>query len=133
MVSLGCVACASSGSKNESERPPEIECKFKPIYFSADSTRLNDKAVKQLKEYATCIKADARALTITGHTNHIKSTLFAIAVSDRMARSVRKYLIERGVDRRQLQVKGYGAERPTCAKKTPACKAKNHRVELHFW
>ena len=55
-----------------------------------------------------------------------------MAVSERMARWVERYLVRVGIDKKRIQVTAYGFERPICKGLTPACRKSNNRVELRL-
>ena len=51
-------------------------------------------------------------------------------LSEERAKSVMKYLINRGISPDRLTAKGYGKERPVASNNTAEGRAKNRRVEL---
>lgn len=51
-------------------------------------------------------------------------------ISQRRARSVKQYLIHRGVDHARLQAIGYGSDRPVADNRTREGRLQNRRIEF---
>ena len=91
-----------------------------------------------LKSDAATLDATATWLTqnpawlvlIEGYTDDRGTKDQNLAVSERRARSVRSYLVTKGVEPDRISIASYGAERPMCTEKNEGCRAKNRRV--HF-
>jgi len=90
-------------------------------------------------------KADAKALDgvvrwlkenpgslvrIEGHSDDLGTPVENQAVGQKRAASVMQYLISKGLDSQRIAIVSYGSDRPVCAEKTDACRAKNRRA--HF-
>jgi OOP family OmpA-OmpF porin len=67
---------------------------------------------------------------IQGHTDSTGPAAYNQALSERRARSVYDYLVERGVPSGRLIIKGYGLTRPAYPNTTKEGRAKNRRVEF---
>lgn len=69
-------------------------------------------------------------LEIEGHTDSIGSEPYNQHLSERRARSVKGYLVERfAIDPQHLVVRGYGENQPIAANTTSDGRDKNRRVE----
>jgi outer membrane protein OmpA-like peptidoglycan-associated protein len=84
---------------------------------------LNDvvKAMKENPEYN---------LEINGHTDNVGDSAKNMKLSEDRAASVRKYLIDNGVQDVRMVSHGYGDTRPIADNSTKEGKAKNRRVEF---
>ncbi|MHC4931437.1 MAG: OmpA/MotB family protein, partial [Planctomycetota bacterium] len=75
-----------------------------------------------------------RAVRVEGHTDSdpIRKSGWKSneALSLARAEMVRKYLVDRGIEKSLLQVKGFGASEPVVPNKTDEGKARNRRVEI---
>jgi OOP family OmpA-OmpF porin len=45
---------------------------------------------------------------------------------------VRNFLVKKGIERKRLSVKGYGARKPVADNESEEGRAKNRRVEIRF-
>lgn len=74
---------------------------------------------------------DAR-VTVEGHANRDgeRFGFNNLELSNRRAQRVRDELVKRGITAAQLEVKGYGAQRPLVGHDDPEAKAKNRRVQF---
>ena len=69
---------------------------------------------------------------IQGHTDNIGKYDYNMLLSDRRARSVRAYLISKGVPAARLTAHGYGPDMPIADNTTSEGRAKNRRVEFQI-
>jgi len=67
---------------------------------------------------------------IKGHTDSTHTQEYNAELSLRRALSVAEWLIEQGLDAKQLETKAYGESRPAADNKTEAGRALNRRVEI---
>ncbi|MDM8550815.1 OmpA family protein [Desulfobacterales bacterium HSG2] len=70
-------------------------------------------------------------IEIQGHTCNIGSQKYNKPLSDRRAKAVVKYLIDRGIPAERLRWEGYGLLNPAASNKTEEGRELNRRVELH--
>jgi peptidoglycan-associated lipoprotein len=83
-----------------------------------------DTVVRWLKENP------AAQIQIEGHTDDLGTPGENLAIGQRRAASAMSYLVARGVGAERVSTVSYGSDRPVCAEKTDACRARNRRV--HF-
>lgn len=103
------------------------------IFFGFDSATLRPEAEGKLMEAARLIQEDRslRKVEIAGHTCDIGSAQYNLGLSERRARAVREFLVNRGgVDAAMLTVTGYGVTRPKVPNSSPENRQMNRRVEL---
>lgn len=90
---------------------------------SGDNRNL-EKLVEFLNEYPD------RDVLIEGHTDNVGSAAFNKTLSRERAESVRRYLTERGIQSRRVDVSGIGLERPVASNDTATGRQQNRRVEV---
>lgn len=71
-------------------------------------------------------------IEVQGHTDNVGKYDYNMDLSDRRARSVRKYLIDKGVPAARLTAHGYGPDMPIADNNTKEGREKNRRVEFHI-
>lgn len=83
-----------------------------------------EKLVNFLKQYPD------RQVLIEGHTDNVGSATFNQTLSRQRAESVRRFLVNRGIESRRLSVSGYGFERPVASNDNAMGRQQNRRVEV---
>ena len=83
-----------------------------------------EKLVNFLKQYPD------RQVLIEGHTDNVGSAAFNQTLSRQRAESVRRFLVNRGIESRRLSVSGYGFERPVASNDNAMGRQQNRRVEV---
>lgn len=83
-----------------------------------------EKLVNFLNQYPD------RKVLIEGHTDNVGGAAFNQNLSRQRAESVRRYLVNRGIDSRRLAVSGFGFDRPVATNDTAAGRQQNRRVEV---
>jgi len=67
---------------------------------------------------------------VAGHTDNTGDYNYNVQLSEDRAKSVRDYLINKGVGADRLTARGYGPDKPIASNDTRAGRSKNRRVEL---
>ncbi len=67
---------------------------------------------------------------LAGHTDDVGSASYNQKLSADRAESVRKALIDHGIDETRLTAKGYGANKPLCPNDSDEHRALNRRTEM---
>jgi outer membrane protein OmpA-like peptidoglycan-associated protein len=67
---------------------------------------------------------------IVGHTSSTGGYRHNIDLSQRRAASVKRYLVEHGVDEKRLETDGVGPDQPIDTNETPEGQARNRRIEF---
>ena len=67
---------------------------------------------------------------IAGHTDNLGSTATNLALSEKRADTVRKYLILKGIEATRMTSQGYGEGNPIAENSTNQGRIKNRRVEI---
>jgi outer membrane protein OmpA-like peptidoglycan-associated protein len=103
-----------------------IHFEFAKDTIKPESFRILDQVAELLKQHA-----ELKRIRVEGHTDNVGSASYNKDLSERRARSVVRYLVDRaGVERARLESAGYGFERPVASNATPVGRAKNRRVEF---
>lgn len=71
-------------------------------------------------------------LAVDGHTDNRGAEASNLELSRARAVSVMKWLVDKGVDPRRLEARGFGPRQPIADNKTPDGRAKNRRVEFQI-
>ncbi len=114
-------------------RDDRIRIKQK-IHFETDSAAIKSDSFGLMDEIAHVIIAnpDIQLVEIQGHTDNRGKVDYNVDLSERRARSVRRYLIDAGVSSARLEAKGYGPKRPKAPNITRTGRARNRRVEFQI-
>lgn len=101
------------------------------VFFPYDSAQLGESARKTLEENATWIKNNPDVVVqIEGHCDSRGSIEYNIALGERRANSVQKYLASLGIENKRMSVISYGEEKPLVSGDTEAAYAKNRRANF---
>jgi outer membrane protein OmpA-like peptidoglycan-associated protein len=105
---------------------------LEPVKFRHGSAELDPESHGLLNQVALMMKAnpDLKHIRVEGHTDMTGPEDVNKRLSEERARSVRRYLVDRGVAPNRLQAVGYGEERPVVSGETEEANAKNRRVEF---
>ncbi len=103
------------------------------LYINFDTGKATIKAdsFAQLDQVVAALKnASTLKLEISGHTDSVGAAESNLALSDSRAKSVMKYLTDKGIVASRLSAKGYGQVNPVADNRSDEGRAKNRRVEL---
>jgi len=67
---------------------------------------------------------------IDGHTDNMGPAAYNMNLSERRAKAIMKYFVDKGVEAERLTTKGFGFTKPAASNKTKEGRAKNRRVQL---
>jgi outer membrane protein OmpA-like peptidoglycan-associated protein len=115
--------------------PEEVVRKFsgvmKGITFEKNKDIIRKSSFKTLDEAVQVMQDFPQLrLVIEGHTSSEGSRDLNLDLSDRRAKSVKQYMVEKGVAADRIDTKGYGPDQPIADNKTEANRAKNRRIEF---
>jgi len=104
---------------------------FADIYFDFDKYSLNDEAKAVLAKGAEWLNKNKDILvTVEGHCDERGTAEYNLALGERRANAVAKYLIDLGVDAKRLKTISYGLERPVNPGHNEEAWTKNRRVHI---
>lgn len=103
------------------------------ILFDTGSAVLKPEAVEQITKVGDIIaKYGDDRVRIEGHTDSVGTASHNEELSLRRADSVKRVLLSRGVQEKQMLVLGLGETKPVGDNHSAEGRAKNRRVELHI-
>ncbi|MGL4316778.1 MAG: peptidoglycan-associated lipoprotein Pal [Pseudomonas sp.] len=100
------------------------------FYFEYDSSDLKPEAMRALDVHAKDLKGNGARVVLEGHTDERGTREYNMALGERRAKAVQRYLVLQGVSPAQLELVSYGEERPVATGTEEQSWAQNRRVEL---
>jgi outer membrane protein OmpA-like peptidoglycan-associated protein len=102
------------------------------VRFANDRDVILPDSFPLLEEVSQVLLANPRVarVRVEGHTDSKGKPVHNTRLSERRARKVREFLVERGVAAGRLEARGFGPERPLVPNTTPVGRARNRRVEF---
>ena len=101
------------------------------VFYSTGSYKLLSKSFKPLNDVAGLMKSDTTLrLSIEGHTDSQGADEMNQTLSENRAKSVKDYLVSKGVPAERLTSVGFGETKPVADNATAAGRAKNRRTEM---
>ena len=125
-------AGASSGSDTMGSGGSGSWSGMEPVYFDFDKSDIRDDAVSTLKNGASVLNEAGSKIVIAGHCDNRGSEEYNLALGERRASSVRRYLANLGVPMTQMTIVSYGEVRPAAQGNTEAAWALNRRAEFEL-
>ena len=100
------------------------------FYFEYDSSDLKPEAMRALDVHAKDLQSAGNRVVLEGHTDERGTREYNMALGERRAKAVQRYLVLQGVSPAQLELVSYGEERPVAMGNDEQSWAQNRRVEL---
>lgn len=102
------------------------------VEFELGKDLLTDQGRAVLLDLVALLKqfGQQRRFEIVGHTDAGGSAEANLLLSQARAESVRRFLIEAGIDAALLKASGVGASQPVASNASPQGRARNRRIEL---
>ncbi len=111
---------------------PQI-LKLNGVSFDFDSVRLGKNARTILDEVSESIKGQpSMQVEIAGHTDNYGDETYNRQLSERRAKAVRDYLVEKGAPDANFTSKGYGESEPVASNDNEDGREENRRVEFRI-
>jgi peptidoglycan-associated lipoprotein len=108
-------------------------CQMQTVHFDFNSYDLTGDARSTLEQDATCLKQRAnQPVVLAGYCDNRGTEEYNLALGNKRANAVKKYLSDLGVDGSRMKTVSYGKERPVCTQNTEDCWAQNRRVEFEL-
>jgi outer membrane protein OmpA-like peptidoglycan-associated protein len=101
------------------------------VLFSVDQAKLNADGVRMVQRLATVMQQNPkRAVLVEGFTDSTGTSAHNQELSERRSMAVRDALMDLGVARSQVAVRGYGEAYPVAPNDTAMNRQLNRRVEI---
>jgi peptidoglycan-associated lipoprotein len=124
-------AASQTATETTAVKADQQQVVLETVYFEYDSFLLSKDARRALARTAEVITKKLTAtVRLEGHCDVRGSDEYNLALGEKRARAVMKYLVSRGVPAERLTVSSYGKERPAVAGNTEQVWARNRRVEF---
>ena len=101
-----------------------------PVYFDFDRSEIRSEFGDVLGAGATALKDSGATVVIAGHTDERGSDDYNIALGERRAGAVRKYLYNLGVPMGQMTIVSYGEAQPAVSGTGETAWQLNRRAEF---
>jgi len=101
-----------------------------PFDFDSAEIRIEDRAA--LQKHAECLLLKAGNILVEGHCDEKGTTAYNLALGERRAHAVRRFLMGQGIAPARLRVISYGEERPIARGSNDNAWAENRRAEIHL-
>ena len=148
-VAIGSVGCSSDGKKSGAGDGNATGSEFKednsassassqasrilqPVYFDFDSYAIRSDAKPTLMADGKAIKDNPAwgLVTVEGNTDERGSEEYNLALGERRANSVRRYLVDLGVPSSRLAVVSFGESKPRSVGHDESAWRYNRRAEF---
>ena len=107
------------------------ECSLVRVHFDFGLAELKAEEYPVMDRMARCLKADhAMKLDVRGNADERGTQEYNLALGDKRARVVARYLENQSVSEIQLNTVSFGEERPLCTEHNEACWQRNRRSGL---
>ena len=110
--------------------PPPAALDLGTIYFDFDRAEIREDARTVLRKDAEALRSAGTSITIEGHCDERGDEEYNLALGERRANSVKKYLVNLGVDSGQLRTISYGEAKPAAVGHSEEAWQWNRRAEF---
>lgn len=101
------------------------------VFFDYDAAEIRDDARAVLEAKLPLLTANPNVrLRIAGHTDSRGSDEYNLALGQRRASAVKRWLAARGIDEGRVEIVSFGEERGSCAEEEESCWSRNRRAEF---
>ncbi len=115
----------------DTNRDMKMAANYKMVNFGYDSSTLSSEARKNLNMFAShAKKAGIKNVVVEGHCDERGTREYNLALGERRANSVKRYLVGLGMDSKMISTVSFGKERPMDTAHNAAAWAKNRRAML---
>lgn len=104
---------------------------LKNIFFDSKMFDLKPSSTSELDKLFVLLRENPTLkIQINGYTDNVGKAEDNLALSDKRAQSVVKYLVSKGIPAARLTAKGFGAAQPVADNNTEEGRAQNRRTEM---
>ncbi|MAS25580.1 MAG: peptidoglycan-associated lipoprotein [Oceanospirillaceae bacterium] len=103
------------------------------FYFDFDESTIKSESKAALMAHAAYLAANGSAqVVLEGHADERGTVEYNLALGERRAMAVRRFLMANGASSSQMKVVSFGEERPAVMGSSAESYAKNRRVEVKY-
>lgn len=104
---------------------------LKNIFFDVDKFDLKEKSLTELEKVVQFLQENPQVrVEISGHTDNTGNSQYNQQLSEKRAKSVFSYLIQKGVNSQRLSSKGFGSTKPIASNDLEDGRQQNRRIEF---
>ncbi len=127
------IAADSSGMSTLTSAEMAELLRIRVFYFGTNLSDITAQSYGGLNAHARYLTQNPSArLQLSGHTDERGTREYNLALGERRANAVARYLVSMGVNAGQLSVVSYGKEKPAADGSDESAWAQNRRVELDY-
>jgi peptidoglycan-associated lipoprotein len=143
LFALSLVACSSTKKVVKEPADPsayflarqaamdEMMRNFQRVQFEFDSAQITDETRDALATNVDIMhRFSDLILEVEGHCDEQGSTEYNIALGERRASAIKKYMVTAGVETKRISTISYGEEQPLVVGANPEAYAQNRRAEF---
>jgi peptidoglycan-associated lipoprotein len=114
------------------KQPAPAKPDLQAVYFEYDRWKLRDEARRALRSSAQQLQASPEwgVVTVVGHCDERGSEEYNLALGDRRAAAVKRYLVDLGVPSSRVRTASFGESRPAVRGEGEAAWSRNRRADL---
>ncbi|NOZ63314.1 MAG: tetratricopeptide repeat protein [Calditrichaeota bacterium] len=125
-----CAEISSLSWKTLMFQPPRV-IRFNDILFAFNSSELNDAYRAKMDTIVQILLDSPKIrLEVQGHTDSIGTEEVNQKLSQKRAETIRKYMLQSGIDSSRVMAKGFGERFPIASNNAEAGRALNRRTEF---
>lgn len=102
------------------------------FYFDFDQSTIHPEDHEALEAHAQCIRSMNSSVVLEGHTDERGTREYNLALGERRAESIERYLSVQGVSNQAIEKISFGEERPTQMGHDESSWSRNRRVEIRY-
>lgn len=103
------------------------------VYFGYDRSEIRPEFKDILNAHAQYLVANPQAsVSLEGHCDERGTVEYNLALGERRANTVKRYLVVQGVNPNQLESVSFGEERPAVVGSDDSAWSKNRRTEINY-
>ena len=101
------------------------------VKFTSGKSELLQSAFFQLDSLVTVLKTNEKLkLEIAGYTDNTGDATINKNLSEKRAKAVYDYMVNKGIEAKRMSFAGYGSDNPVASNTTPEGQQANRRIEV---